>query len=203
MPYGFVLFHNGLVRLAVFVLARGVSALVEKEFGFVKIFLVARCEVQSDKCHLGNLVSRHAHLLPLARPDVAAYAVGVPYRYVEEVALARGLVVCHSAFYHVSEVVKLVASLLNLFPSLQSHPCVRMCRVHGACRVQVAVGFLGGRHDGQHAVNVLFGALVGECLEQVARSLDGLVNVGVVKGEAAYAERVARVGRLDEVGVSS
>lgn len=91
MPHRFVLLHNGLVRLAVSIFARGVAALVEKELGLVKIFLIARGKIELGKRHLGYLVPRHERSLPFAVAYGTAHTVGIAYGDIEEIAFARGL----------------------------------------------------------------------------------------------------------------
>ena len=124
---------------------------------------------------------RHAYQLALVRADLAADAVGIAYGYVEEVALSGGLVVGYGPLDHVAEVVEFVAQLLDLLPALGARPLVRMVGVHRAGGVEVSVGLLRRGHDHQHAVDVALELLVGICLEEVARTLDSLVDVGVVE----------------------
>ncbi len=70
MADSFILFGHRLVRLAVFVAAPGVSALVEEELGLVEILLFPGDEVEFG--HFCYLVSRHADKLPGARSDFPA-----------------------------------------------------------------------------------------------------------------------------------
>lgn len=56
-----------------------------------------------------------------------------------------------------------------------------MVGVHRAGGVEVSVGLLRRGHDHEHAVDVALELLVGICLEEVARTLDSLVDVGVVE----------------------
>ena len=78
-----------------------------------------------------------------------------------------------------------------------------MLGVHGTCRVEVAVGFLRPRHQQQYTVNVGFQLLVRIGLQNVAGTLYGLVDVGVVEGEATHPDGVRRMGRLHEVVIAS
>ena len=95
-----------------------------------------------------------------------------------------GLIMCAGGVYHVSEIVKLVAKIFFLSPALASRPSVRMLRIDGACCVQIAVRFLGGTYDVEHAVDIGLQLFVGICLEDVACSLYGLVYIGIVKRES-------------------
>ena len=75
--------------------------------------------------------------------------------------------------------------------------------IHRAGCVEVAVGFLGGRHDGEHAVDIGFETRVGKGLEEVGGALDGFVDVGVVEWESADADGVGRMGCAHEIVVAA
>ena len=88
---------------------------------------------------------------------------------------------------------------------------MRMGGVHGAGGVEIAVGLLCGCHYIQHAVNICFQLLVRIGLQQVAGTLDGLIDIGVIKRELGGAIIAAVVaacglghlgGGVLEVGVS-
>ena len=155
MTHRFVLLQHRLVCLAVLIRTAGVAAFVQEELGLVQILLVARHQVELGQCHFGNLVSRHAHHLSFAFANLAAHAVGIADGDVQEVALARSLVVRNGTLYHVSQVVEFVAQVLYQFPALGTGPFVRMFGVHGTAGVEVSVRLLCGSHNHQHAVNVL------------------------------------------------
>ena len=87
-----------------------------------------------------------------------------------------------------------MAEVLVLDPALVAGPLVRVFGIHGACGIQVAVRLLGGRHDGEDAVDVGFELLVRVELEDVAGAFDGLVHIGVVKGVALDFETEVVVG---------
>ena len=205
VTHGLVLFRHRLVALAVRVLAFGFAAHVEEESGLVEIALVAREHVHARQCHLGYLMARNHVGLPFARSHLAYHAVGVTLGYVEKLGAARGLIVCAGGVNHVSEVVELVAEVLHGLPAARACPRMRFLGVYGACGVEVAVFLLGGGHDVEHAVYVLLHPLVGISLEQVTRTLDGLVYVSIVEREAhegLHVVVVARVCGLHEVGIA-
>ena len=203
VSHGFVLLHHGFVRLAVLVAAGSVSALVEEELGLIQVFPVARHEIEPCQGHLRNLMAGYPHQLPLARPDLAAHAVGIPDGDVQEVAFARGLVVGDGPLHHVPQVVELMAQFLHLLPPLAPGPLVRVLGVHRAGSIEVTVRLLGRGHDFQHAVDIGFQLLVGIGLQQVARPLDGLVHVRIVERQASHLVALARMGGLDEVLIPS
>ena len=118
MTYGFILLHYRLVRLAVSILARCISPLVEKEFRLIQVFPVSGHKIQLRQSHFSDLMSRNAHRLAFIRPDRLTYTVGIFDGYVKKIPLACGLIMSHRPFNHVSEIIKLMAQLFNLFPTL-------------------------------------------------------------------------------------
>lgn len=109
----------------------------------------------------------------------------------------------YRTLHHVSEVVELMAEVLHHLPTLRACPFVRMFRVHSARCVEIAVGFLSGSHNYEHTVYIVLQFLVGISLEKIACALDSLVDVGIVKSETTYVYRIARMGCVDEISVSS
>ena len=142
---------------------------------------------------------RHLHLLPGLVADFAADTVGIADGNVEEVPLPRRLVVGNRAFHHVSQVIELVAQVLDFLPTLRPGPFVRVLRVHRPGGIEVAVRFLRGRYDSQHAVDVRLQLLVGISLEDVARTLDGFIDVGIVERISPDRDGVAGMRGLDKV----
>ena len=144
---------------------------------------------------------RHLHLLPGLVADFAADTVGIADGNVEEVPLPRRLVVGNRAFHHVSQVIELVAQLLDFLPTLRSGPFVGVLRIHRAGSIEVAVRFLRGGYEGQHAIDIQFQLFVGIGLEDIARSFNSLIDIGIVESQPANGDGVAGMRGLDKVVV--
>ena len=208
MSHGLVLLEDSLVGLAVGVTDCGVTPLVEEELGLVEVLLLSGHGVEFREGHLGDLVSGNDACLSFTGSDFTHNAVGVADRYVEEVPLAGRLVVGDGSFDHVTEVVKFVTQDLFLGPPGVSRPFVGMEGIHCPCGIEVSVTFLCGGDDRENAVDVGLQFGVGVGLENVARALYRLVDVGVVEGEPS--DFVSEIdggmhllGRFDEVFVAS
>ena len=181
-----VLFDHGLVGLAVGILARGQATTVEEVLGLVEIFTVTCHEVEFHESHLGNLMSGHTIHLPLPKSDLAADTVGIADGDVEEVALARGLIVGNGTFEHVAKVVELMAQHLDLLPALGAMPLVRVLGVHGPGGVEVTVGLLSALHNLEHRIDIGHKTLVGIGLQRITGTFDGLIDIGVVERETFH-----------------
>ena len=74
--------------------------------------------------------------------------------------------------------------------------------VHGAGGIEIAVGLLCCGHYIQHAVYVGFQFLVRIGLQQVAGTLNGLIDIGVIKRElgGAVVAAVVSAGSLGHLG---
>ena len=128
---------------------------------------------------------------------LTAYAVCIFYCNVQKLAASGGLIVGYGTLYHVAQVVELMAAALLGTPAGWARPVMRMGGVHGAGGVEIAVWFLRGCHYIQHTVNICFQLLVRIGLQQVAGTLDGLIDIGVIKrelGGAVVAAVVAACG---------
>ena len=202
MAYSLILLYYWLVRLAVFILARCTPTHVEEELCLVQIFLFSRSKIQPYQGHFGYLVSRHANYLPFTGPYRLANIIGITHCYIQEVALACSLVICHSPFYHVTEIVQLMAATLNGVPSVGSGPRVRMLRVHSARRIEIAVRLLSTRNYYKNTVYITLHALVRIRLEQIARPLYGFIYVCIVKRETTDLERITRMSCLYKVSIT-
>ena len=199
MPYGFVLLHHGLVRLAVSVAPRSMAALVKEELRLVQVLAVARHDIEFGQGHFGYLMAGHTYQLPLLRTDFTAHAVGITDGYVKEITFARGLVMSDGTFHHVAEVIKLVAQVLYFFPTLAARPFVRMLGIHRAARVQIAVRLLRCRHNGQHAVDIRHQFLVRISLQQIACAFYRFIYIRIIKRIPSDLVTFARMGSFDKV----
>lgn len=148
VTHGFVLFGYGFVGLAVSISPGGMSALVEEELGLLQIFSVARGKVQACQCHFGNLMTGYTYQLAFVGPYGTTHTIGITDGNVQKVSFSGGLVVCHGAFDHVSQVVELMTQFFYLLPAVVAGPGVRMLGVHGAGSVEVTVRFLCRGYDG-------------------------------------------------------
>ena len=184
VSYGLVLLHDGLMALAVEVVAGCLAPVVEEVLGEVEILLLAGEDIEAGKRHLGNLVAGHDVGLSLAAAYLTEAALGITLGDVEELAAARGLEVGTGGIDHVAEVVELVAEDFFLLPAFLTGPLVRLLGVDGARGVEVAVRLLGGSHDIEHGVDVGLEFAVRIGLQDVGGTLDGLIDIGVVEREA-------------------
>ena len=206
MTYSFVLFQYRFVALRIFLFDRCLATIVEEELSLFEIFLVACSEIKLAECHFGNLMSRYHASLSWVRTNLANHAVGIADSDVEELAATSSLPVSHGTFYHVTEVVELVAQILFLAPALVASPEMRMLRILCTGGIEISVRLLGRSNDVEHAVDICLEFLVRVGLEYVAGTLDGLVWVGVVKTvghQFAYIIGVARMCSALKVLVSS
>ena len=202
MAESLILCDDRLVRLAVFILVRGTPTHIEEELCLVQIYLFSRRKIQLYQGHFGNLVSRHANYLPFTGPYRLANIIGITHCYIQEVALACSLVICHSPFYHVTEIVQLMAATLYGIPTFGSGPRVWMLRVHSARRIEIAVRLLSTCHYDKYTVYIAFHALVRVRLEQITCPLYGFIYVCIVKRETTDLERITRMGCLYKVSIT-
>ena len=188
MAYSLILLQNRLVSLAVLVTTLGITALVEEELGHIQILLLSGHGVQLGQCHLCNLMSGYADHLIRTVANLTAHAVSILDCNVQEIALARSLIVGYCTLNHMTQVIELMAQVLNHAPACWACPLVRMLGVHGTGRVKVTVRLLCGSHHLEHTVNIELKFLVRIGLQQIACSLYGLIDIGVVKRVTAHLE---------------
>ena len=206
MTYSLVLFQYWFVALRIFLFDRCLSTIVEEELSLFEIFLVACSEIELAECHFGNLMSRYHASLSWVRTYLANYTVGIADSDVEELAATSSLPVSHGTFYHVTEVVELVAQILFLAPALVASPEMGMLRVLCTCGIEISVSLLSRSDDIEHAVDIRLEFLVRVGLEHVAGTFDGLVWVGIIEAQRhqfAYIILLARMSSALKVLVSS
>ena len=182
MSYGFVLFDDRLVGLAVLVASRGVAALVKEELGKVEVLLLSRHCIEFGQCHFGYLMSGYIDLLAFAFTYFIIDTVGITDGYVEKVSLAGCLVMGNGAFDHVAQIVEFVAEVFHLDPTLVACPLVGSGRILCTRGIEVTVRLLGRCYDDKHTVDVSFQFFVGVSLQQVAGSFDGFIDISIVEG---------------------
>ena len=181
MTYSLVLFQNRFVALRIFLFDRCLATIVEEELCLFEIFLVACSEIELAERHFGNLMSRYHASLSWVGTNLANHAVGIADSDVEELAATCSLPVSHGTFYHVTEVVELVAQILFLAPALVASPEMRMLRVLCTCGIEISVSLLSRSDDIEHAIDISLEFLVRISLQHVAGPLNRFVWVGVVE----------------------
>ena len=151
-------------------------------------------------------MSRYHASLSWVRTYLANYTVGIADSDVEELAATSSLPMSHGTFYHVTEVVELVAQILFLAPALVASPEMGMLRVLCTCGIEISVSLLSRSDDIEHAVDIRLEFLVRVGLEHVAGTFDGLVWVGIIEAQRhqfAYIILLARMSSALKVLVSS
>ena len=132
------------------------------------------------------MAGNHAGL-PFLPAHLAAHAVGIAHGNVEELPALGGLIVGTGGIHHVSQVIEFVREHLFAQPSLVAGPAVGMPRIHGAGRIEIAVGFLRLAHNVEHRVHIVYEpcalGLVLHGHQHIAGSFDGLIHVGIVERE--------------------
>ena len=142
------------MRLVVGISVGGTASPVEEILGLVEIFLLAGHKVEAAEGHLGDLVAWDPVHLARTKADLTDHAVGVLDGDVQEVPFACGLIMSHSSFDHVTEIVELVAEFLDFLPSFCPRPSVGVLWIHSAGGVKIAIGLLASFDDQQDAVDV-------------------------------------------------
>ena len=117
VAHGLILLSYRQMGLVVRIPVGGAASPVEEIFGLVEILLLAGHEVKAAKGHLGDLMAGNPVHLAGTKADLADHAVGVLDGDVQEITLARGLIMRHGSLDHVTEIVELVAEFLDLLPS--------------------------------------------------------------------------------------
>ena len=153
-------------------------------------------------------MSRNDGSLSRIRSHFLYHTIGIALGDVQELGATRSLIVSTGCIYHVTEVVKLVARILVLDPTLISRPSVWMLWVDGTGCIEIAIWLLGCSYYIEHTVDVSLQLLVRISLEDVAGTFDGLINIGIIEREThelAYIPLLgiqARVVRMLQ-GISS
>ena len=141
-------------------------------------------------------MSRYHASLSWVRTYLLNHAVGIADGDVEELAATCSLPVSHGTFYHVTEVVELVAQILFLAPALVASPEMRMLRILCTGGIEVSVRFLSLTDDVEHAVDISLQLIVWIGLEHIAGALDSLVRVGIVEAIRHQLTHVVTLARM-------
>ena len=191
---GFGLLDEGLVVLGVFAIeelgaaivlvrdaAFGPAAGVDEELGQVEILPRAGDAIQLDQADLDLLVP--GRVGSLARTEFLGHEVGALDCDGQQVLPARGLSVRGRGFVQMPEIVELMAHI-EVRPSLLAQPILRRGAADRPHRVEVAVRLLGRGDLGDEPVDVFFELRIGMGRQGIGGRFDGLVDIGVVEGEA-------------------
>src|SRR5687768_10891892 len=107
--------------------------------------------------------------------------IGGADRDIQQRALARGLVMRNGGFIQVTQVVQLVTVVALELPPLSTGPRMRARGIDGSGRVEIAVLLLGGRNLLDQRVDIRVELRIGVDAQRVRRSLDHLVEIGIVE----------------------
>ena len=147
MTYSLILLQDRFVALAVFVQTMVVTVsieesitshlpcritlttLVEEELGLIEVFSVASGNVKLCQAHLSNLVPRHHTSLTGLITHFSTYTIRILDGNVEEILLACSIIMSHSSFAEMTEIVELMGEVFHPFPALGASPVVRVLRV--------------------------------------------------------------------------
>ena len=193
MPHGRTLLAHGHVLLRIVgshhPFAVGTvrhAAYVEKTFCHVEIERIARNTEQLHQSQLdllmsGSLIDRLAVVIGwVALEEYVIYVACALLRRVEPLAFARGLIICHGRFVHVSHVVEFVAvhNPRIGFVTRTTIGAVYHGRPHDMRFVEITVGSLCRNYDIDYLIHATLQLLIGLDGEQVSRSLHNLEQVG-------------------------
>ena len=99
-----------------------------------------------------------------------------------------------------------MTEILLLYPSLVACPVMGMNGILCACGIEIAIRLLRGSDDVDDGVDIVSQLLVGERLQEVGCSFDGLIRVGIIEAKAADGEGLRWVfhvlGGMDEVHIA-
>ena len=87
-----------------------------------------------------------------------------------------------------------MAQHFYLAPAGSTRPTVRMFRIDGTSGIEISVWLLRSTHHIEHTVDIGLHLLVGIGLQDIAGSLDGLIDIGIIKREAHKLAHVPLLG---------
>ena len=185
------------------------AAPVEEVLGELQVARLAGRAVELAEGELDLLVSGHGLELRRAGAERPVDEVGRTDRDVEKRPLPRDLMVGDGRLVHVADVVELVAEVAVAPPRGPHHAVVRLAvllpigEAERAGRVEIAVRLLGLCDQVDQVVQVLLELRVRMRRERVGRTLDDLVDVGVIERDSAERAPVARrrVAEVRDAGV--
>ena len=119
---------------------------------FKKLFIIYPKHSSSDRTRHSS--GWHHGSLTWFRSNLLYHAIGIALGDVQELGASGSLIVSAGCIYHVTEVVKLVAQILILHPTLISRPSMRVLRVDGTGSIEIAIWLLCCTYHIEHAIDV-------------------------------------------------
>ena len=166
----------------------GLATIVEEILGKVDVLLLASNEIQTGHRHLCNLVARHHRHLSGVRTHLTDGTVSIAAGDIEELTLARGLIIGNGTLDHMSEVIQLMTQVLVHAPALITGPLMRLLRVLRTCGIEVSVRLLCRADHIDDGVTVGLQFLIRIGLQDIGRTFERLVRIGIVEGQTTYLE---------------
>ena len=184
MTYRLFLLQDRSLALRIWVADMSLATIIEQILSLIQILLLAGQGIETSQRHLCNLMSRNNGSLSNLRTYFPYHTIGIALGDVQELGATCSLIVSTGCIYHVTEIVKLVAQILILDPTLISRPSVWMLWVDSTSGIEIAIWLLCRTYHIEHAVDISLQLLVRISLEDIAGSFDGLVNIGIIEREA-------------------
>ena len=170
------------------------ATIIEQILSLIQIFLLTGQGIETSQSHLCNLMTRNDGSLSWFRANLIYHTIGIALGDVQKLGATCSLIVSTGCIYHVTEVVKLVARLLVLDPTLISRPSVWMLWVDGTGGIEIAIWLLSSSYHIEHAVDISLQLLVRISLEDVAGTFDGLIHIGIIEREAHKLAHIPLLG---------
>ena len=194
MTYRLFLLQNRSLALRIWVADMSLATIVEQILSLIQILLFTGQGIETSQSHLCNLVSRNDGSLSWIRSHFLYHTISITLGDVQELGATRSLIMSTGCIYHVTEVVKLVAQILVLHPSLISRPLMWMLWVDSTSGIEIAIWLLCRTYHIEHAVDISLQLLVRISLEDVAGTFDGLINISIIEREAHELAHIPLLG---------
>ena len=194
MTYRLLLLQDRSLTLRIWVADMSLATIIEQILSLIQILLLTGQGIETSQSHLCNLMTRNDGSLSWLRTYFLYHAISIALGDVQELGATRSLIVSTGCIYHVTEVVKLVARLLVLDPTLISRPSVWMLWVDGTGGIEIAIWLLCRTYHIEHAVDISLQLLVRISLEDVAGTFDGLIHIGIIEREAHKLAHIPLLG---------
>ena len=194
MTYRLFLLQDRSLTLRIWVADTSLATIVEQILSLIQILLLTGQGIETSQSHLCNLMSRNDGSLSCLRTYFPYHTIGIALGNVQELGATCSLIVSTGCIYHVTEVVKLVAQILILHPTLISRPSVWMLWVDGTGSIEIAIWLLCRTYHIEHAVDISLQLLVRISLEDVAGTFDGLIHIGIIEREAHKLAHIPLLG---------
>ena len=194
MTYRLFLLQDRSLALRIWVADMSLATIIEQILSLIQILLLTGQSIETSQSHLCNLMTRNDGSLSWFRSNLLYHTIGIALGDVQELGATCSLIVSTGCIYHVTEVVKLVAQILVLHPTLISRPSVWMFRVDSTGCIEITIRFLCRTYYIEHAVDISLQLLVRISLEDIASTFDGLINIGIIEREAHELAHIPLLG---------